>query len=40
MEDKVNKIKSATINGLETIKKSFKINEKRDFTALQALHEV
>jgi hypothetical protein len=40
MEDKVNVIKSATINGLETIEKQFELNEKRDFTTLQALQEV
>jgi hypothetical protein len=33
-------IKSATINGLETIKKRFELNKKRDFTTLQGLHEV
>jgi hypothetical protein len=37
MEDKVNVIKSATINRLETIKKQFELNEKQDFTTLQAL---
>jgi hypothetical protein len=40
MEDKVNVIKSATINGLEYIEKQFEQNEKRDFTTLQALREV
>jgi hypothetical protein len=40
MEDKVNVIKSATINGSETIEKRFELNKKRDFTTLQALHEV
>jgi hypothetical protein len=40
MEDKVIIIKSATINGLETIKQQFKLTEKRHFTTLQALHEV
>jgi hypothetical protein len=40
MEDKVNVIKSATINGLETIKEQFELNEKRHFTTLHALHEV
>jgi hypothetical protein len=40
MEDKVNVIKSNTINGLETIEEQFKLNEKRHFTTLQALHKV
>jgi hypothetical protein len=40
MEDKVNVIKSATINGLETIKQQFELTEKKHFTTLQALHEV
>jgi hypothetical protein len=40
MEDKVKVIKSATLNGLETIKQQFKLTEKRHFTTLQALHKV
>jgi hypothetical protein len=40
MEDKVNVIKSATLNGLENIEKQVKLTEKRHFTTLQALHEV
>jgi hypothetical protein len=40
IEDKVNVINSATINELETIKKRFELNKKRDFTTLQALHKV
>jgi hypothetical protein len=37
MEDKVNVIKSATLNGLETIEQQFELTEKRHFTTLQAL---
>jgi hypothetical protein len=40
MEDKVNVIKSATLNGLENIEKQVKLTEKRHFTTLQALSEV
>jgi hypothetical protein len=40
MEDKVNVIKSATLNGLETIEKQLELTEKRHFTTLQVLHEV
>jgi hypothetical protein len=40
MEDKVNVIKSATLNGLENIEKQVELTEKRHFTPLQALHEV
>jgi hypothetical protein len=40
MEDKVNVIKSATLNGLESIEKQVELTEKRHFTTLQALHEV
>jgi hypothetical protein len=40
MEDKVNVIKSATLNGLETIEKQFELTKKRHFTTLQALHKV
>jgi hypothetical protein len=40
MEDKVNAIKSATLNGLDNIEKQVKLIEKRHFTTLQALHEV
>jgi hypothetical protein len=40
MEDEVNVIKSATLNGLENIKKQVKLTEKRHFTRLQALHEI
>jgi hypothetical protein len=32
MKDKVNVIKSATLNGLENIKKQVKLTEKRHFT--------
>jgi hypothetical protein len=34
MEDKVNVIKSAPINGLETIERQSKLNKKRHFTTL------
>jgi hypothetical protein len=40
IEDKVNVIKSATLNGMETIEKQVKLTEKRHFTTLQALQEV
>jgi hypothetical protein len=40
MEDKVNVIKSATLNGLENIEKQVKLTEKRHFTTLQALRKV
>jgi hypothetical protein len=40
MEDKLNVIKRATINGLEMIEKWFELNKKRNFITLQALHEV
>jgi hypothetical protein len=40
MEDKVNVIKSAMLNGLENIEKQVELTEKRHFTTLQALHEV
>jgi hypothetical protein len=40
IEDKVNVIKSATLNGLETIEEQFELTKKRHFTTLQALHEV
>jgi D-ribose pyranose/furanose isomerase RbsD len=40
MEDKVNVIKSAMLNGMETIEKQFELTEKRHFTTLQALHKV
>jgi hypothetical protein len=39
-EDKVNVIKSDTLNGLENIEKQVELTEKRHFTTLQALHEV
>jgi hypothetical protein len=39
LEDKVNVIKSATLNGLEN-KKQVELTEKRHFTTLQALHKV
>jgi hypothetical protein len=40
MEDKVNVIKSATLNKLESIKQQVELTEKRHFTTLQALHKV
>jgi hypothetical protein len=39
MEDKVNVIKSATLNRWENIKKQVELTDKRHFTTLQALHE-
>jgi hypothetical protein len=40
MEDKVNVIKSATLNGLENFEKLVKLTKKRHFRTLQAHHEV
>jgi hypothetical protein len=39
MENKVDVIKSATLNGLENIEKQVQLTEKRHFTTLQALHQ-
>jgi hypothetical protein len=38
MEDKVKVIKSATLNGLETIEQQFKLTKKRHFMTLQYRH--
>jgi hypothetical protein len=40
MEDKVNVIKSATINGLKNTEQQFELTDNRHVKTLQALHEV
>jgi hypothetical protein len=40
MENKVNLIKSAAIDGFQAIEKQFNLHKKPDFTTLQALNEV